>query len=328
MNTKILSRIISTCLASVLVLSLLSGCGSSDSSSGKVKILYSVADNDDTFRTSLAEGLAASASKHGVTLDMKLCGPSVQAQLDDITSAASNGYKAIICRPTDVSTTLQLECATSLPIVFVNNSPGKDLLKADKYVFAGSNEEDAGTLQVEYVLKKLGKPSSMNIIIMMGEKGHAAATGRSAAVKNSLQDAGVDYNIVFSDYSPSWSAEESINFMKTFYKTGQSVDAVFCNNDSLALGVVEAMKSHNIDPASVPICGVDATSDGCASIAAGEMSFTALQDAAGQGEAAVSAAILMGQGKSISSLDGATKDKCHVFVPFAPVDSSNVKQYQ
>ncbi len=323
MKTKILTKILSVIMTSALICALLTGCGSSNGSAaagGKIKILYSVNDNDDTFRASLADSITSAAKAKGYTVDIKTCGPVVQDQVNDITSAASGGYSAIICRPNDASTALQLECATSLPIVFVNNSPKDDVLKADKYIYAGSNEQEAGKLQAEYVLKKLSNKSPMNIIILMGEKGHSAAIGRTTAVKNTLKDAGVDYNIVFSDYGPSWSVEDAIKEMSAFYKTGQSVDAIFCNNDSLALGVIEAMKAHDIDPASIPVCGVDATDDGCASIKAGEMSFTVLQDASGQGQAAVNAAALMAQGKSISSLDGATDDRLHVYVPFSPVD--------
>ena len=330
MNNKTLLKNLSVLMISIMTITLLTGCGSSNgsASSGSIKILYAINDNNDTFRENLYASIKSEAAAQGATLDLSLCGDNVEDQVAEITQAASKGYSVIICRPTDSSTALQLQAATTLPIVYVNSAPDDSVLKADRYIYAGSDEGDAGKLQAEYVIKKLGNKSSMNLIIVMGQKGHSAAVGRTKAIKNTLKDAGIQYNIVFSDNGPSWSVEDGKKQMDTFYKTGQSVDAIFCNNDNLALGVIESVKAHNENPSAIPILGVDATAEGCASVAAGDMSFTALQNAKGQGESAVRAAVLLAQGKSISSLEGATKDRLHVFVPFEPVDASNVKQYQ
>ena len=44
------------------------------------------------------------------------------------------------------------------------------------------------------------------------------------------------------------------------------MDCVICNNDSMALGVMEACKNSGIDCSTLPILGVDATADGCEAI--------------------------------------------------------------
>ena len=106
-------------------------------------------------------------------------------------------------------------------------------------------------------------------------------------------------------------------------KTGQDVDAIFCNNDTMALGAVEGLKEFGLDCSKIPVTGVDATADGCASILAGEMAFTVLQDAKGQASAAVQAASVLGKGGDLSTVEGASEDLKYVWVPFSPVDASN-----
>jgi len=324
-------KIIATALVSILTMSLLSGCSSSSattSSGSGIKVLYTVCDVDDTFRANLTDGIIAAAKSAGITLDVSYCGSLVDDQATDVANAKSNGYDAIIVRLTDASTALQMEVTSNdLPIVFVNNQPDDEYLKADKYIYVGSEEEEAGELQVEYVMSKLGNPSSLNVIIFEGEKGHSGTIGRTTAVKNTLKDKGVDVNYVFVDFA-TWSDTIAAEKMNVFFKTGQPYDAIFCNNDTMALGVCQALKDNGIDPSSVPVTGVDATSDGCASIAAGEMSFTVLQDADGQAQKAVEAIIKMANGQSISDVDGATEDKKYIWVPFSPVDASNVSNYQ
>lgn len=64
-------------------------------------------------------------------------------------------------------------------------------------------------------------------------------------------------------------------------KTGSPVDCVICNNDGMALGVVEACKEAGIDLGTLPVLGVDATSDGCEAIKNGDMAFTVYQSGLG-----------------------------------------------
>ena len=58
------------------------------------------------------------------------------------------------------------------------------------------------------------------------------------------------------------------------------------------------------------------------------MAFTVLQNAAGQGAAAVQAAILLGSNGTLNGIDGATDDGKYIYIPFEPVDASNVSKYK
>jgi inositol transport system substrate-binding protein len=76
------------------------------------------------------------------------------------------------------------------------------------------------------------------------------------------------------------------------------------------------------------VVGVDATADGCASIAAGGMDFTVLQSASGQGAKAVEGILAMMKGGSIADIEGGSANGKYIWVPFEKVDASNVSQYQ
>ncbi len=311
----------------ILAVSGLCGCGASASGggSGSGKILFVQLDNEDTFRAALGKGILDAASSQGVTIDEVDTGDSVEKQVEVISTAASSGYSGIICRLADVNTALQIEDATQLPIVFVNNQPEEDRLSDSQYVYVGSPEKESGRYQAEYVWNKLGKPSEINIVIMRGEKGHSATEGRSNAVRDYFMENNVKVNIVFSDYA-NWSTDKAYEYMDILSKQNVSFDAVFCNNDSMALGVVDYLDKHG--KSDIPVVGVDATADGCASIAAGGMDFTVLQNASGQGAKAVEAIHAMAGGKSISDIEGASDNGKYIWVPFERVDASNVSQYQ
>ena len=324
-------KIFACLLMSILVMGTIAGCGSASSTSGGsggAKILFIMTDTNDTFRATLSDAVVAAGKAQGVTLDMVEIGDSVQDQLTLITEAKSKGYSAIILRSADANTAPQMNVASNdLPIIYVNAEPIKDHLTADKYVFVGSDEYQAGQYQAEYVIKKLNNPKSLNVIIFQGEAGHSATIGRSKSVKRTLKSAGCNATYVFVD-SANWSDAEAKEKLGIFMKTGQSVDAIFCNNDTMALGTIEGMKEYGLDYKKIPVCGVDATADGCASIQAGEMSFTVLQDAKNQAASAVSAAVTLGAGGSLKDIEGSTSDLKYVYVPFVPVDASNVSQFK
>lgn len=326
-NKKLISLVIALVLSIGMIIT---GCGnssSSSSSSSGIKIFYCYPTLDD-FKTLLYNAIVEAAAAEGVTLDAGEPCATVDEQVAQLQEAANQGYDIIICLPLDRATALQLEASVGdLPIVFVNVQPDQDYLEKDKYVCVGSYEMDAGAYQAEYVLNALGKPSSINAVMLRGELTHNAAIQRSISVTQYMEENGIDLNYVFYD-TANWDTDEAAEAFRTFLKTGQSYDAVFCNNDSMALGVVQVMKEQGIDMSKVPVVGVDATADGCASIANGEMQFTVYQAADGQAQAAIATAIAIIKEGTVENVDGVTDDGMYVWVPFEKVDASNVSNYQ
>ncbi|MBQ2576758.1 MAG: substrate-binding domain-containing protein, partial [Lachnospiraceae bacterium] len=236
-------------------------------------------------------------------------------------------YSGVICCAADAATAHQIELAAGdMPVVFINAQPEEDQLKSNKYIYVGSPEEDAGRYEGEYVYNKLGKPSEMNLIILKGEKGHSATIARTAAAKNYIKDQGCKVNVTFSDFA-NWTPEGAYQMMDMAKKVGAKYDAVICNNDSMAVGVINWMKDNGVDPKQVPVCGVDATAEGCQSILDGQMQFTCQQNAAGQAKAALEAVKTLASGKRLDSVKGATGDGKYVWVPFNKVEASNVKDF-
>lgn len=324
-----LKKIIASIAVCILVIGSLVSCGSkaasSSSGGGGKKILYIITDFD-TFRQKLSDAVLAAGKEQGADITMVETGYSVETQVDLVTNAKSQGYDAIIIRLADAETALQMNTASNgIPIIYLNSEPSEEYLDSNQNVFVGSEEKVAGQYQAEYVINKLGK-KSMNIIIFEGEKGHSATIGRSNGVRETMIANGIDANIVFMDYA-NWSTEETEKRFDIFMKTGQSVDAVFCNNDNMALGAINAMKKYGLDYTTIPVCGVDAIEAGCESIIAGEMAYTVLQDADLQASRAVEAAIALGGGGTIDNIEGVSEDGKYIWVPFLPVDKSNASDY-
>ena len=308
---------------------LLTGCGSSsssgDASSSGVKVYYSTATIDD-FKQLLLDSLTEAASSEGITLEVGVS-DTVAEQSAAIKAAADSGYDVIICLAVDRTTALQLEAsAGDVPIVFVNVQPEAEYLEKDKYVMVGSYEMNAGGYQAEYVWNALGCPSSINAVMLRGELSHNAAVSRTVSVTKYFEENGVDCNYVYYD-TANWDTEEAAEAMRVFLKTGQSFDAVFCNNDSMAVGAVAALKEAGYDLSKIPVVGVDATAAGCQAIVDGEMQFTVYQSATDQGKMALAAAKALATTGTCDGIEGLSEDGLCIWVPFEKVDATNVSDY-
>lgn len=317
-------------LFGVMMLGLLAltGCGGDSGAASKkdIKILL-VLNQMDSFRETLVAAARSTAEAEGVQFEFKDAEGSIENQVNYLKSAEQEGYDVILCSPVSIETVVELKASASdIPIVFINSCPDEKQLKKGKYLYAGSDEFVAGQFQAEYVLDKLAGRQEINVVLIKGERAHSATNGRTKGVKQTLESSGKTVNYVFEDYG-DWDQELSRHLFETFLRTGSPVDCVLCENDSMALGVIEVCREAGIDLAALPVLGVDATADGCAAIESGEMAFTVCQSGAGQGEAAVKAAIRFAQGESTDSLEGVSEDGKYVWVPFEKVDSTNVSQY-
>jgi len=317
-------------ISTLLCMILFAAC-SQKSSTGTVNgkgttAMLTISDGSDTFRAALVAAAQEAAQEAGMELTIEDAAGSVEAQMNHIKNAKD--ADVIICALCDSSTAQEMEViAGDIPIVFINSCPEEDYLERNRYVFIGSDETVAGSLQAEYILEKYASESTINVAIFKGEKMHSATKGRTKAVKSVLEASGKTINYVFEDYA-DWSTDKAADMFRLFLKTGQEIDCAISNNDAMAVGIVAAAKESGIDLNAMPILGVDATVDGLAAVEAGDMACTIFQPAVGQGKAAVKAAITLVKGGDIASLEGAEENGIYVWVPFEAVTAANVAQYK
>lgn len=320
-------RRMSLWFAIVMMIVTITGCGQNAAAGkGGIKIFFSL-NEADTFRQTLVDGAAEQAAQMGAQFVMEDAQGSIEEQVAQLKRAAAEGYDVIICSPVSVDIAVQLKMsAGDIPIVFVNSCPDEKHLEAGRYVYVGSSEQVAGQFQAEYVLSKLSGRQELNVALIKGPASHSATEGRTTGVKRTLDASGRQIHYVFED-SANWETGQAQQLFELFLRTGVPVDCVVCNNDSMALGVVDACKNSGIDCSALPILGVDATADGCEAIRSGDMAFIVYQSGSGQGHAAVEAAIQLVEHGSIKDVEGSTEDGKYVWVDFERVDSSNVSNY-
>ena len=279
---------------------------------------------DDNFLTVLRNGIQAHADATGVAVQIEDAQNDVAKQLDQINNFIASGVTAIVVNPVDTSATQAMSdaaAAAGVPLVYVNRQPINVDTLPDNQAFVASNEVDSGTLETLEVcrlLKEAGKTDAQ-IYVMMGELSNQAAVQRTADIHDVMAsgNCGVTLNII-DEQTANWSRDQAQSLMTNWLSTGAAFDAVIANNDEMAIGAIQAMKAAGIDMATVIVGGVDATQDALAAMQAGDLDATVFQNAAGQGQGALDAAVKLAAGEAVDQ---------KVYIAFELVTPANVADY-
>jgi len=271
---------------------------------------------DDNFLTILRNAMADHAKAAGVQIQFQDAQADIGRQLSQVQNFVSQKVDAIIVNPADTSATKNITEAASkagIPLVYVNRKPDEKTLPA-KVGFVGSNEVQAGRLQMGELAKMLGGKG--NLVIMLGELASNGTTGRTAGVKEVLKDY-PDIKIV-EEQTANFQRNQAIDLMSNWISKGDNISAVSANNDEMALGALIAMHQAGISPQKVFVGGVDATPDALGAMQKGDLAVTVFQNAKGQGYGAVDLALKFAKGEAADQ---------YVWIPFELVTAQNYKTY-
>lgn len=324
MTRKLLKALLAAA-CTMIIAACCTGCSAFDKSTGHggKRIALFIHGNQAGLIRNLNSSIRKYAAEDGATIDVYNANQNGDKQIRQLKAAARKHYDAFIVRPVEPENAQEITAiADGIPVVFYNFQPAKSALKANQNIYVGPEEEMAGRLQADYILKHTSK-QTLNVAILQGPSS-LVAEKRTAALKKELNKSGRTVNYVYND-SANWEEETAEHQMNLFIKTGQSCDAIASNNDNMALGALKAFrKAHKKLPVA---CGVDASDDGLKAIKNGTMGLSAAQSTDVQGKMCIKAAIQLIKGKKITDLKGATDDGLYVYTKMEAVTSANVSNY-
>lgn len=309
-----------------IILALAFTLGLSTSGFSKdILIGVTMAKFDDNFLTVLRNGMEDYVGDlGGVQLQVEDGQNDMALQIDQINNFISSGVDAIISNPVDTDATVamtQAAEAAGIPLVYVNREPiNVDSLPSSQ-AFVGSDEVDSGTQETKAVcqlLKDMGKGDSAEVVILVGGLSHMAARVRTQDVHDVVATPECSFMKVVEEQTANWSRDEANDLMTNWISGGIEFDAVIANNDEMAIGAIQALKSAGISMEEMIVAGIDATQDALSAMAAGDLDVTVFQNAAAQGAGAVDAALTIAKGGSVERV---------IYIPFEPVLPENLSDY-
>ena len=293
--------------------------------------------NRDEFLSEMESGAIKAAEALGVKMTTVDAQNDQSKLLQFVETAKNNDQKVIIVNPVDAAADACqqiVDAAGDMKVVFVNRPPddidaGSKVLN-ENVVYVGSNEMTSGYFQGEALAKYFKEQGKTDIkyILIQGTLGQVATTNRTTSLLKAFEDNGINAEEATAPLVADWDRATAQDMITPLLTTIE-YDCIVGNCDALSLGAVEAMKSQGLDPSSVPIVGIDATTDGRQAIHDGDMYMTVFQNAAGQGYGAMKAAANLVQGKPANEGTEWELDETGniVWIPFEPVNIDNVDKY-
>lgn len=285
----------------------------------------SIARFDDNGLTVMRNGMTAHLETlDGVTMQMEDATDDVAKQLDQINNFIASGVDAIIVNAVDTNATEAMSnaaAAAGVPLVYVNRQPVNMETLPDGQAFVASNEIESGTLAAFQMCRQLrgeGKSGGARAYVLMGQLSNQAAVQRTKDFHDVIGMDMCNFITIIDEQTANWSRDEAADLMTNWISSGEPFDAVFGNNDEMAIGAIQAMKAAGISMDDVVVGGVDATSDALVAMQAGDMDVTVFQDLAGQGAGSIDTAIALANGETV--------DKT-VFIPFKLVTPENIGDF-
>ena len=307
-------------LVSMLSIFLISCSQKGDTADGgqggkKIKVGVSIANFDDTFLTYMMDGMKKAAEKEGdIELEFVDAKEDIAKQMNQVENFVTQGKDVIIVVPVDTSAADPMTNAAvtnGTKIVYVNRNPGN---LPDGAYYVGSEEKKAGIMQMEYLAEKMGGKG--NIVILMGKLDNEGTIKRTEGVEEVAKKY-PDIKIL-DKQTGLWQRTDGMAKTENWLnKYGNEINAIVSNNDDMALGAVQALKDSG--KTGIFVIGVDATPDGLAALAAGDISATVFQDADGQGGGAVEVAKKAANGETVVK---------ETWVPFKLVTPENINEFK
>lgn len=358
MKNRLFRKTLAAALIGTTAMALLAGCGGSTAASTSTEAsadavteestdtaegTTTAAVDDGTYHMAyvstvrdeylglLEQEVVNAANEQGVDMEVLFAENDAMKMIDCVEAAKNAGKDAVLINlyASEEAQACIDAAGDDMKVIFVNREPDSFDVLNENVVFVGSDEHTSGKFQGEYLaeyFKEQGK-TDVSYVLLRGTEGLVHTDLRSDGAIQAMKDAGLNVTeaaVVEGDYDRN-TAKTQMDVVLP----GLECDCIIANNDAMALGAILAMKDAGIDPASIPVVGIDATEDGKEAIRNGEMAMTVFQSAKGQAVSSVQAAINVLEGKALEEGTDCVKAESSpyvIFYPFIPVTAENVDE--
>lgn len=234
-------------------------------------------------------------NERGYDVDVQFAKGDAATQVAQIENMITNGVVGIICSPWDGSAVT--------PAVDAAHNAGVPIIAYDALIlntpyieyYAADNLRGIGALQAQFIVDTLGlddSDESHTLELFGGDFGDANAplffegamnilTPYIESGKLVVKSGQTEFNVVATVEWDGAKAQSRMDAILSTYYLDEPVEAVLCQNDDLAAGVISACKSAGYGTEAMPLpitTGQDCTTSAIKSILAGEQSMTVLKD--------------------------------------------------
>ena len=231
-----------------------------------MKIGVSLSTLNNPFFVSIREGIEEGAGDDVETVISDAQNDS-STQSNQVEDLITQGVDLIIINPVDstaIASSVEKANEANIPVICVDR--GTD--SGEIVSFIASNNVEGGKLAGEYILEKVGEDAE--VVQLEGIPGASSTRERGEGFKEATDG---KINLVASQ-TANFDRAEGLTVMENLLQAHPDVKAVFCQNDEMALGASEAIKTSGKD---IVVVGFDGNEDAISAVEDGSLSATVAQ---------------------------------------------------
>ncbi len=295
-----------------LVLAVLPVFAGAEAEDGQIRVGASMQGLNDTYIRIVTDAMEARAEELGIALTILDGQGRAETQVSQVENLIAQQFDVIVLNPMSIegaAPAVDAAVRADIPI-FTLVSLVANQEKAVTYV--GSDAPESGLIQGEMIVAATGGQG--RVALIQGPIGHDAQIGRKEGLLEAFE--GNSFEIVV-EQTANWQRDQALELVENWLQSGIEFDIVAAQNDNMAMGALQAIENAGRQD-EILVFGIDATEDAQAAIEAGRLAGTVFQDAVGQGRMAMDVALQIANGESVEDV---------IFIPYLPVDASNVADY-
>ena len=201
-----------------------------------------------------------------------------------------------------------------IPVVYINREP--DAAEEERWeseglnaTYVGCDARQSGTYQGEEILETANKgdingDGKVSYIMVQGDPENVDAQYRTEFSVKALTDAGLEVEELLLQRGDWDQAKGQQIVQDALTQFGDKIEVVFCNNDAMALGALQAIdaagRKVNED---IYLVGVDALTEAVQDITEGKMTGTVFNDYMGQAKTAADMAVKFLNGETVDPVN-------------------------
>jgi ribose transport system substrate-binding protein len=287
-----MKKFLSIILTIIMSAMTLVGCQQKSDSSVK-KIGFIVSTLNNPFFVDLKSGIEERAKELGyevVVLDSQNDPAKEVSNMEDLTVKEVD---IVLLNPVDSDSavaSVMIANNYELPVVTVDRAANG----GDVVTHIASDNAVGGSMAAQYLIDQLGGKG--NIVELEGTAGSSAARDRGQGFDDKIAES--DMNIIAKQIA-DFDRTQGLTVMENILQSKKNIDAVFAQNDEMALGAQKALEDMGMK--DVLIVGFDATDDAVEAVKNGTMAATVAQQPLLIGEAAVNATDKILKGEKVDN---------------------------
>ena len=238
------------------------------------RVGYAQIEEDSSWRQTSTESIQNAAREFGV--ELMLDPLPAENQMEQVRQFIAQGMDVIVISPAVAEgwqTVLEEARQAGIPVLLVDRmvDESEELYTS----FIGADFEEEGRRCAQWMMKETEKWEKVRILELRGTEGASPTLGRKAGFESAISGDS-RYEIVWSECG-DFNRETGRQVLERYLLTREwDIDVIYAHNDDMALGAVEVLKEHGLNPGKdVMILSVDGTSDALEALQNGEVNCVA-----------------------------------------------------